>query len=184
MIAEEFIRRAHELHGDIFDYSLVRYRTARRRVKIICPVHGVFEQPPMTHLKAGCRKCADDALPGAYSFKRMREDPDLAKRRATLYYARFHRGEETFYKIGITLTTITARLGAYRALGYDFTVKGQRHTTLRKALTIEQTLIDDFVRKYRYAPRRSNKYGGRTRGHKECFSRPLTPSLLMESGIG
>ena len=58
---EEFIKRAREIHGDKYDYSLVDYKNGREKVNIICPIHGVFEQSPEVHIlqKAGCPKCAD-----------------------------------------------------------------------------------------------------------------------------
>ena len=56
----EFIKDARKIHGDFFDYSLVDYVNAKTPVKIICPIHGVFEQTPDTHLTLighGCPKC-------------------------------------------------------------------------------------------------------------------------------
>ena len=54
----EFITRAREIHGDRYDYSLVKYVNAQTKVKIICPEHGVFEQTPSEHLrKQGCPYC-------------------------------------------------------------------------------------------------------------------------------
>ena len=54
---EEFIRKAKEKHGDKYDYSLVDYKNAKTKIKIICPIHGVFEQTPDMHQRTGCRKC-------------------------------------------------------------------------------------------------------------------------------
>ena len=54
---EEFIKRAKEIHGDMYDYSLVEYKNNKTKVKIICPVHGTFEQTPNNHLRYGCNKC-------------------------------------------------------------------------------------------------------------------------------
>nr|DAT67966.1 MAG TPA: endonuclease-like protein [Caudoviricetes sp.] len=53
-----FIKKAKEIHGDKYDYSLVKYTNAKTRVKIICPVHGIFEQIPYNHLSGkGCKEC-------------------------------------------------------------------------------------------------------------------------------
>ena len=53
-----FIKRAKEIHGDKYDYSLVKYTNAKTRVKIICPVHGKFTQIPYNHLSGkGCKEC-------------------------------------------------------------------------------------------------------------------------------
>lgn len=55
----EFICRAKKVHGDKFDYSKTNYIDTRTKVKIICPIHGEFEQYPNGHLngKFGCNKC-------------------------------------------------------------------------------------------------------------------------------
>lgn len=59
MKTQNFIKRAQELHGDKYDYSLVEYKSARDKVKIICKKHGIFEVTPDNHIskKSGCRKC-------------------------------------------------------------------------------------------------------------------------------
>jgi hypothetical protein len=59
LTTEDFIIKAHKKHGDLFDYSSVEYVNAHVKVKIICTVHGVFEQIPNSHLRGkGCLKCA------------------------------------------------------------------------------------------------------------------------------
>ena len=59
MTTEEFIRRAQEIHGDKYDYSLVKYITAHIKVKIICKKHNkIFEQKPYSQLQGvGCPIC-------------------------------------------------------------------------------------------------------------------------------
>jgi len=55
---EIFIKRAKEIHGNKFDYSLVKYDGFENKVIIICNKHGKFEQSPHNHLSGyGCRKC-------------------------------------------------------------------------------------------------------------------------------
>ncbi len=62
---EQFIAKAKRVHGDKYDYSLVSYERHDLPVKIVCPVHGEFEQKPYHHLADhGCRKCADDRRRG------------------------------------------------------------------------------------------------------------------------
>jgi very-short-patch-repair endonuclease len=56
---EEWIIAAILIHGNLYDYSLVDYRGNSIKVKIICPIHGVFEQLPGAHLSGkGCHKCS------------------------------------------------------------------------------------------------------------------------------
>ncbi len=54
---DKFINEAKLVHGDKYDYSLLIYKTEKTKVKIICPIHGEFDQTPKAHLLGGCRKC-------------------------------------------------------------------------------------------------------------------------------
>lgn len=59
MTKDEFIKKAKEIHGDLYDYSLVIYKRSKSKVKIICRSHGEFEQIPYAHLQGqGCMKCS------------------------------------------------------------------------------------------------------------------------------
>ena len=58
MTTEEWIKRARSVHGDKYDYSQIVYVNQRTKVKIICPIHGVFEQQADSHIRGcGCRLC-------------------------------------------------------------------------------------------------------------------------------
>lgn len=56
---EQFINEAKAIHGDIYDYSLVEYKTTHTKVTIICKIHGNFTQEPNSHVndEQGCPKC-------------------------------------------------------------------------------------------------------------------------------
>ena len=55
---KEFVERSKNIHNDKYDYSLVEYKNANKKIKIICKKHGVFEQQPYLHLQnQGCPKC-------------------------------------------------------------------------------------------------------------------------------
>jgi len=55
----EFIQKAKKIHGDKYDYSLVNYKNNSTKIKIICPLHGIFLQSPSNHTNhsSGCQKC-------------------------------------------------------------------------------------------------------------------------------
>jgi len=58
---KEFIKKAKKKHGNKYDYSLVEYQDIYQEIKIICSIHGIFEQKPYIHLnKSGCQKCANE----------------------------------------------------------------------------------------------------------------------------
>ena len=56
---EIFCEKANKIHNSLYDYTLVPSKfKVRDKVKIICPIHGVFEQVAYYHLqKNGCTKC-------------------------------------------------------------------------------------------------------------------------------
>jgi hypothetical protein len=55
---ESIIQKFEKVHSKKYDYSNVKYINNRINVKIICPIHGMFEQKPQIHLKGcGCRFC-------------------------------------------------------------------------------------------------------------------------------
>lgn len=54
----EFIAKAIRIHGSIYDYSKVEYKTGDDLVYIGCPMHGLFKQKPRVHLDGhGCTEC-------------------------------------------------------------------------------------------------------------------------------
>jgi hypothetical protein len=58
---DEFIRRSSEMHDQKYDYSHVEYINAKKKVEIICPKHGSFNQEPQHHIKGvGCPGCKAD----------------------------------------------------------------------------------------------------------------------------
>lgn len=55
---EEFIKLLKSIHGDKYDYSKVIFKNAHSKIKIICPIHGEFEQTAHNHKNGfGCNKC-------------------------------------------------------------------------------------------------------------------------------
>ena len=55
----EFLQKAHSVHSEKYDYSASIYVSSKIRIKIICKIHGAFQQLAGAHLQGkGCRKCA------------------------------------------------------------------------------------------------------------------------------
>ena len=66
---QKFIEKAKQLHQDengnpLYDYSEVNYQNGSKKVTIICPKHGPFQQRPIDHNRAnspeGCPQCGKD----------------------------------------------------------------------------------------------------------------------------
>ena len=56
---KKFITQANDVHKNFYDYKLSDYINVDTKIKIICPIHGGFEQTPYKHIKRkqGCSKC-------------------------------------------------------------------------------------------------------------------------------
>ncbi len=55
---ESFIEKAKSVHGDKYDYSMSDYIHNKKKIIIICKVHGEFLQAPSGHLTGqGCQSC-------------------------------------------------------------------------------------------------------------------------------
>lgn len=61
---DEFIEKAKKVHGNVYDYSEVKYEGDKNFINIICKEHGIFTQKAGAHLYAGwkgggcgCPKC-------------------------------------------------------------------------------------------------------------------------------
>lgn len=55
----DLIKNAQKIWGETYDYRLVSYVKAHKKVTITCRTHGVFKQTPTNHLtgKSGCPRC-------------------------------------------------------------------------------------------------------------------------------
>jgi len=55
---KEFVKKCKQVHCNKYDYSLVNYINYLTKIKIVCPIHGIFEQIPRDHLQGcGCQIC-------------------------------------------------------------------------------------------------------------------------------
>lgn len=58
MTIEEFVKKARNIHGNRYDYSLAVYKNNKTKVELICQEHGVFAITPNAHLRGdGCPLC-------------------------------------------------------------------------------------------------------------------------------
>ena len=55
---DEFIKRANNVHKNLYDYSKIEYVDTRTKIKIVCKKHGSFLQTPQKHMMGrGCPTC-------------------------------------------------------------------------------------------------------------------------------
>lgn len=57
---EQFVSKVNSIHNNKYDYSFTDYINVDTKIKIICPIHGIFEQLPKSHLQGrGCPECGN-----------------------------------------------------------------------------------------------------------------------------
>lgn len=61
---QEVIEKAEEIHGKLYDYSLIEYKSLNEKVKILCKIHGIFEQTLLSHIynQSDCQLCIGNIL--------------------------------------------------------------------------------------------------------------------------
>ncbi len=65
LTTEEFIKKAKDIHGDLYDYSPTVYKQSKLLVAIGCKTHGIFYQKADSHIYSpysGCPKCFHDRI--------------------------------------------------------------------------------------------------------------------------
>jgi succinylglutamate desuccinylase len=81
-----FIENAIRQHGDKYDYSSVNYKNYKTKIIIICKIHGIFEQPPSSHLqRSGCPKCGISQIKSKMSKTREKFIEDAVKKHENEY---------------------------------------------------------------------------------------------------
>jgi hypothetical protein len=179
--AQKWLERSVLAHEGKYDYAKVDYVDAKTPILIVCPIHGEFTQIPDTHLKSGCRECADDELLGRYSDKFFADHPERKGVNATLYYIRLSFEDEVFFKVGITTTTLTSRFSMTRSAGVEVTPLNTVGMTLYDAYQAEQSIQSGHGEAFRYLPKIAGRDLRALRiGPSECFSKIL-PTHLVET---
>lgn len=109
---EEFIRRARDKHGDVYDYSHLGYVSYTKKVTVVCPSHGKFSVYPHSHVKHKCKLCAseDSKLP-----------LDEWKKECTI----IHKGKYTYGNVSYEF--VTDYVSVTCPIHGDFSVVAAKH---------------------------------------------------------
>lgn len=165
---EDFITRASEKHNNFYDYSLVKYKTTKDKVCIICPEHGTFWQNGDSHLRGcKCPKCAED---DQYGFKRSKFIEKYKGKLVKFYILEMFGNEEKFVKIGITGQTIKKRSPGRGV--YNYTIINCIEDAPDKIWDLEVSLKKE-LKTFRYNPLLKMD------GYTECFSMKVLQNLTL-----
>lgn len=89
---DEFVSRAQSTHGDLYDLSLVKYHSLKRKIDVICKKHGVFHPLAGNFIQgSGCPKCGREAV-GA---KSRRNEASYISEAVKVHGGRFSYGKVT-----------------------------------------------------------------------------------------
>lgn len=163
---EYFIERAKQTHKDKYSYDFAEYVNTETKVKIICDVHGVFEQRPSCHVKGkGCAQCTYDKT--TYNMvDRYTEDEELGQRLGSIYIIEMSDGEESFLKLCITCNK-KGREKVYKRQKdiYDYNFVYEKEMINIDSANLERKIMRQLKSLgYHYKP--TKKFTGYT----ECFS--------------
>ena len=161
---EEFISKARMVHNTKYDYSKVNYINAHTKISIICPIHGIFEQKPYSHLDGS--ECPSCAITGF----------DINKS-AYLYYLMITTDtNQVLYKIGITNRTVDERFSLLELTKIKI-VKQKLYDIGQEAYDWEQKLLK-LYKQYQYkGPKILNS------GNTELFTEDIIALYYKENNL-
>lgn len=163
---QQFIEKARETHGNIYDYSLVEYNNNKDKVDIFCKTHEIiFSQRPDSHLQGkGCNKCADKVKGWSHTNWKVAGEKSKNFDSFKVYIIKCWNKDEEFYKIGKTYQTIKKRFSGTEAMPYNWkTIK------IYKGEAIEMSKLERELQKYN----KKLEYNPKIifAGMYECFSK-------------
>lgn len=159
--SEVFFDRCNQQHKFKYDYSLSIYKTAREKIKIICPEHGEFEQIAGIHLRSGCLKCGK-GLTGWSRSDFIELSQTFHDGRSNIYIVEMANNCEKFFKIGISNHPVGHR---FRGKSLPYRLKEILVSRNEAGVVWDaERQIKAILRKYKYKP--ESEFDG----HTECFT--------------
>jgi hypothetical protein len=156
-----FLQKAKMVHGDRYDYSKAKYVDYATKVKIICKIHGEFEQLPSNHFHGhNCMKCS--LLFKKHKGYSRNEWVDFCKNKISyIYLIELYNTKEKFYKIGIT-SNPTNR---FNTLSKVYNINKIKIFSLIQAGTIFdiETKLHKELKEFKYTPKINFC------GYSECY---------------
>lgn len=160
---QTFIDKCNEKHNYRYNYQDVVFQHTKDKIIINCNIHGPFEQRASSHLYGdGCKLCNRSGGRGVYSNNYFEKWPEEKDKNSILYIVKMNYDNMLWYKVGITISTISERFSKqiYKQMQIE-TIK-QMHLPLYDAFVTEQTIITD-LKEHKF------KHDLKFCGHTECF---------------
>ena len=129
----DFIKCSRLIHGDKYDYSLVNYINQKTKVKIICPIHGVFEQLPYNHYKYDCFECKG---------KKKSSKKEFIKRSRLIHGDKYDYSLVEYINSDIKVKIICQEHGVFEKTPYEHIKGGGCQKCIGKNKTSEDFISD------------------------------------------
>lgn len=157
-----FIIKSKNIHNNKYDYSKTQYINSVKKVIIICPVHGEFQQTPVSHLQGhSCFTCTERTGWKRNEWIQYCINQNILL--SNLYIIKCFNDKEDFIKIGITTKTITTRFKTPSSMPYKYKILKEIKGSPEFVFDKEKELHKKF-KEYKYKPKLS--FAGET----ECFN--------------
>lgn len=142
---DDVIERCIEKHDGKYQYpesNRKTYKNQKSRLKIICPIHGVFTRSVHNHLRGSyCSECYENIQVGQYSDKLFEENSELATESSCIYYLKIGN----LYKIGITRIALRQRVAKLKCQSQkEIEILDYKEMTLVEAYRIEQEILEKY----------------------------------------
>lgn len=119
---ESFILKAIKTHGNLYDYSLVKYLHGKSKVEILCKKHGLFKQTPMTHLQGrGCAVCGIESR----TEKRKQTKEDFVRKSNKKHLNRYDYSLVEYKNSHTKIKIICPKHGKFEQRPYDHYLQGK-----------------------------------------------------------
>ena len=142
-----FIDRAKKLHGNRYDYGLVKYKRMKQEVRIVCGKHGVFCKSPFAHVsgKAGCPVC----YPGIKSGRKKRDNNEFIRDAVSVHGQRYDFSRVKYVGIIKKVTIVCLKHGSFSQIANNH-LMGQGCPRCRESKGEEMTakVLDQLGEKF------------------------------------
>lgn len=178
----KFIYQANIIHNYKYIYDKVIYKNDKTKIKIGCPIHGLFNQTPNSHLNGnGCPNCGFENTrkymqenPTGWSYSNWERQGLISKYFDSfkVYIIKCWNDKEEFYKIGKTFKTVENRFNkTYNPYNYEILYEKKGES---KCISNLENKLKKENKTYKYLP--SINFNGMY----ECYTTDLPIEEVKE----
>lgn len=141
---DEFIKRANEVHGNKYDYSLVNYKDTRTKVEIICKEHGSFFQSPNKHMQGnGCPACGRERT-AEHNFLTL---DDFIRKAKNVHGDKYDYSKSLYTGADNKLEIICEKHGKFEQTPHNH-LKGTNCPSCGASISKPEIKLKDFIRSF------------------------------------